>query len=50
VFNFPVYKKIEIFFFISPQLEWPYSWAITRNAGEDTAKLEPLYTVGGNEN
>jgi hypothetical protein len=33
--------------FHSPQLEWPYSRAITTtNAGEDGAKQEPLYTAG----
>jgi hypothetical protein len=33
------------------RLEWPESRVITTtNAGEDVAKQEPLYTVGGNEN
>jgi hypothetical protein len=36
--------------FISPQLEWSYSRAITTNTGEDTAKQKSFYTVGGNAN
>jgi hypothetical protein len=36
--------------FISPQLEWPSSRAKTTNAGRDSMKQEPLYTVGRNEN
>jgi hypothetical protein len=37
--------------FISLQLEWPYSRAITAtNTGEDVVKEELLYAVGGNAN
>jgi hypothetical protein len=37
--------------YISPQLGWPYSRAITTlNAGKDVVKQEPIYTVGGNAN
>jgi hypothetical protein len=37
--------------FISSQLEWPYSRAITTtNAGEDMAKQEPFYIIGWNVN
>jgi hypothetical protein len=53
VFNFPVYKRCKSklhLYFISPQLEWPYSRAITTNAGEIAAKQEPSYTVGGYAN
>jgi hypothetical protein len=55
MFNFPGYKKSykskQQLDFISPQLERPYSRAITtKNVGEDAAKQELSYTLGGNAN
>jgi hypothetical protein len=55
VFNFPDYKRHanQNYTKISsqPQLEWPYSRAITTtNAGEDVTKQEALYNVDGNVN
>jgi hypothetical protein len=34
--------------FISPHFKWPHSRAISTHAGDDEAKQEPLYSIGGN--
>jgi hypothetical protein len=46
-----VIKELQHIYFISPQLEWSYSRAVTTtNAGKNAAEEEPFYTVGGNAN
>jgi hypothetical protein len=50
VFNIPGYKKCKLKLhddFISPQLEWSNSMAMTTT---NVVKQEPLYTIGGNAN